>query len=577
MAEIRLVHIRNFRSIKKLDWYPNSGMNCLIGSGDAGKTTILDAIDICLGARRSFSFNDTDFHNIDVREPIKIRIVFGGLSDQMKSFDAYGDFFLGYGIADGKRLLETEPRADLETVLCLTLTIENDLEPQWTLVSKRAAEKQLSRNIRWEDRQEVAPLRIGNHSDWHLTWRRGALFQKLTDEAPDLSGALSDAARQARDTFGTTANEKLTDALQAVKESADSLGVKTSGSIKAFLDANRMSFGSGAIALHNNDGVPLSALGTGSKRLLIAGLAKRAAMQSNIILVDEVETGLEPHRTRRFLNELGAKDTEEQAQVFATSHSPVVLRELSHEQLSILRRDPTTGNHVVLSPTKDAQSVLRTHSDSFLGKSIIICEGKSEIGFLRGFDQYAVDTGNYSFEAKGVVLVDGGGSPQLIKPAKEFVRLGYRTCIFMDSDKPLDSGEEQAFVESDGIVFKWPKSWATEDAIFQNSSNVVVGQLVEYAVELNDESKISDQIKTASDNILDINIVRQKVADETLSSEEAKWLGVAAKNGKGWFKQHAITPYQHIARNILAPNWEFLQKALTDTSGDLLNWCEADA
>jgi predicted ATP-dependent endonuclease of OLD family len=34
MARIRKVEIRNFRSVRSLDWFPSSGINCLIGSGD---------------------------------------------------------------------------------------------------------------------------------------------------------------------------------------------------------------------------------------------------------------------------------------------------------------------------------------------------------------------------------------------------------------------------------------------------------------------------------------------------------------------------------------------------------------
>ncbi len=50
MAQIRHIAISNFRCIEKLDWFPASGINCLIGPGDAGKSSILDAIDYCLGA-----------------------------------------------------------------------------------------------------------------------------------------------------------------------------------------------------------------------------------------------------------------------------------------------------------------------------------------------------------------------------------------------------------------------------------------------------------------------------------------------------------------------------------------------
>ena len=71
------------------------------------------------------------------------------------------------------------------------------------------------------------------------------------------------------------------------------------------------------MALHNETGVPLRSLGTGSARLLIAGLQREAfGGQSGIVLVDEVETGLEPHRLQRLLMSLGAKEATEPLQVF---------------------------------------------------------------------------------------------------------------------------------------------------------------------------------------------------------------------------------------------------------------------
>ena len=61
MARIRHVHIENFRTIKNFEWFPSAGINCLVGAGDSGKSTILDAIDCFLGARKSIPFNDADF------------------------------------------------------------------------------------------------------------------------------------------------------------------------------------------------------------------------------------------------------------------------------------------------------------------------------------------------------------------------------------------------------------------------------------------------------------------------------------------------------------------------------------
>lgn len=297
MPKIIFLKIDNFRSIKEFSWKPSQGMNCLVGGGDSGKTTVLDAIDFCLGARRSAQFSDYDFHKTDTSEPIKILIALGALETSLLSMEAYGDYFCGYDHTNEK--FEPEQGHGLETILVLQLKVEKDLEPHWSLLSKRAKAKGVERNLRWDDRQNAAPLRLGDHPDWHLSWRRGALFERLTDEKLALTDGLSDAARKARADFGSSANKELTDSLDVVKKSADELGVPTSGGVNALLDANSVKFGTGAIALHDANNIPLSSLGTGSKRLLVAGLARKVATSASISLVDEFETGLDPLQITR--------------------------------------------------------------------------------------------------------------------------------------------------------------------------------------------------------------------------------------------------------------------------------------
>jgi putative ATP-dependent endonuclease of the OLD family len=52
----------------------------------------LDAIDFCLGARRSVSLTDADFYSLNVEEPISISITIGELDDDLKSFETYGAY-----------------------------------------------------------------------------------------------------------------------------------------------------------------------------------------------------------------------------------------------------------------------------------------------------------------------------------------------------------------------------------------------------------------------------------------------------------------------------------------------------
>jgi putative ATP-dependent endonuclease of the OLD family len=136
MARIRQITIENFRSIKKLTWSSSAGINCLIGPGDSGKSSILDAIDFCLGARRNLQFTDTDFHKLNVEEPIRVSVALGELDDTLKNLDAYGMYLRGFNSETGE--IEDEPADGAETVLTLQLTVASDLEPAWTLVSERA-------------------------------------------------------------------------------------------------------------------------------------------------------------------------------------------------------------------------------------------------------------------------------------------------------------------------------------------------------------------------------------------------------------------------------------------------------
>jgi putative ATP-dependent endonuclease of the OLD family len=115
MARIRKIEIANFRGIRSLTWQPAPGMNCLIGPGDHGKSTVLDGIALCLGARRNVQFSDADFYNLDVKQPISISVTIGHLDDALKNFDTYGLFLRGFRTTTGE--VADEPEKDLETVL----------------------------------------------------------------------------------------------------------------------------------------------------------------------------------------------------------------------------------------------------------------------------------------------------------------------------------------------------------------------------------------------------------------------------------------------------------------------------
>lgn len=571
MARIRLVEIEHFRGIRAFTWQPAQGLNCLIGPGDSGKSTILNAIDLCLGARRNLNLTDADFHRLNVETPIQITVTLGDLEDSLKSLDAYGLYLRGFDATTGT--IEDEPGNESETVLTIRLTVEGDLEPSWTLVSERAEAQGQSRNLRWADRVRLAPTRIGVMADYHLGWRRGSVLNRVSEERADASAALAKAAREARAAFGTEAEQQLCETLQIVADCARELGIGLDGDLKALLDAHSVSFSGGTIALHDEDGVPLRGLGTGSTRLLTAGLQRRASGQSPMILVDELEYGLEPHRIIRLLDSLGAKEANQPLQVFMTTHSPVAVRELSGDHLFVMRESAAEHQALPAGISDEVQGTIRLYPEAFLAHSVIVCEGASEVGLVRGLDQYRTENGLDAIAAQGVVLIDsrGGDPDRPFRRAKVFQELGYRVAVLRDDDKKPDIGVETAFIQAGGKVISWRDGRALEDELFLSLPAQAVSRLLDYAVELYGEALVDEHIRSITENAVDLNGVRADINSGELVTDTRSRLGqVARAKNNSWFK--TVTQMAIVAHDIIGPDLVNSDEGFLALTDDLFKW-----
>jgi putative ATP-dependent endonuclease of OLD family len=575
MARIRHLQISNFRCIEMLDWYPSQGINCLVGPGDSGKSTVLDAIDLCLGARRAASLSDTDFHDLDVDSPISISITIGDLPRELLNIESYGDYLRGFDSTF--QSIEDEPGNGLEPVLTLRLIVESDLEPNWLLYSKRMESEGIERNLRWKDRQSVAPVRIGNYAASNLSWTRGSVLNKLTDTKVQLGSHLVAAARKARLNFGAQVSTDLHEPLDVASKTAKYLGVNVGDSVQALLDAHSVSMGDGAIALHSAAGVPLRSLGTGSARLLVAGLQRVAADAATIALVDEVEHGLEPHRLCRLLDTLGAKDDCAPLQVFMTTHSPVVVRELEGSQVFVIRKD--NSSHDVLRAGRDdeVQSTLRADPEAFLARSILVCEGASEVGLARGLDQnWSTEKKLDAFPALGgaYVNVNGGEPDNCFKRASALLRLGYRVMVMVDADKPADPKIVKRFLAAGGEYVTWEPKRTLEDELFMSLPGDAVSKLLDKAVSIKGRTTVNNHIVSTSNGRVSLDSIEDELASSQLSDEARRILGEASRVKKnGWFK--SVTYYQDIGRHIVGPCLERSAEPFQRKIAELSKWTHA--
>lgn len=544
MARIRCVEIRNFRSITSLDWYPSAGLNCLIGFGDSGKTTILDAIDLCIGARRTAQFSDADFHELNPGQPISIRITLGELPASVRSMESYGSYLRGFVMWPPE--VVDEPGNGIESVVTMQLVVASDLEPAWSLYSERASAQNTTRSLAWADRVHVAPTRIGDAREIHLGWRRGSVLARLTGEEVSGSAAMLQAARNARAAFGSTAQAQLTETLKTVDDVATKLGIPIHGGATASLDPGTASVSAGIVSLHDARGVPLRTMGIGSVRLLVASLQRAAAAEASIALIDELEHGLEPHRIIALLNSLGAKEKEPPLQVFATTHSPVAVRELMDRQLSIVR--PSVDGLQVLNAgdAGDVQGTMRLFPEALLARSVIVCEGASEVGLLRGLDHNFLQGGAPSLMARAVALVDAGGINNVYGRAEAFTRLGYRTMTFRDDDVKPDPAVEEAFRAKGGTMVTWGADRAIEDALFGDLAREDAFLLLHRAIDIHGAELISANIVSASNGKL-------RLDDELILLNEPGRLVLAraARAKPGWFK--SVSRMEEVGFDIVGP------------------------
>jgi putative ATP-dependent endonuclease of the OLD family len=574
MVRIRRVEIRNYRAVKSLDWVPSTGINCLIGPGDSGKSTILDAIDLCLGARRTAQLGDTDFFRLDVGHPISILLTLGELPDALKNIETYGDFLRGFDTTSGQ--VEDEPRSGLETVLTLSVKVESDLEPAWSLFSQRAEQQGIERNLLWKDRNAISPARIGSYASTNLSWTRGSVLNKISEERVDLGAELALAARNARATFGDQAGTQLSETLRTVTATAASLGVPVGASAKALLDAHSVSISDGAISLHDDAGVPLRSLGTGSVRLLVAGLQRAASEAASIALVDEVEYGLEPHRLVRLLDSLGAKEAVAPLQVFMTTHSPVAVRELSGDQVFVVRSAADGHQVLKVGLADDVQSTVRADPEAFLAKSVIVCEGASEVGFIRGLDLYRSSVGQPSLLTLGVSNVNvGGGDPdRCFIRGSALLRLGYRAFVLVDADRPPTPTVVASFVEAGGKFVSWRSGHALEDEVFLSLDDGAIHALLERAEALMEPALVDDHIRTHSQGRATLESVSSEGLLEGYSEATRRLLGRAARTGKNsWFK--SVTKFEGVARDIVGPNLQNADPEFRALVDQIFGWAHA--
>ncbi len=531
MAKIHTLKINNYRCIEEFEHvFKDNSFVCIIGRGDSGKSTLLQAISAVLSPSWDYRFYDTDFFNGDTENAIIIEASLYDLPSDLLKESKFGLY---------KRILNrnNEIIDDLSTegaegkdLLTIRLTVERDLEPKWHVINGRHNQEEIE--IRASDRAKLNTFIVTDYIDRHFSWGKGSpLYSLLKREGEeiDTDQIIVDANRRAYEIindleiFGP-----FNELLKRIKEFAEGLGLSME-SLKALIDFKNFLVKEGSISLHDENDIPIRLKGKGTKRLLsIAIQLTLANVEGGIILIDEVEQGLEPDRVKFLVKQLKEMG---KGQVFITTHSNNVLVELDHNNL-LLKRE---GAKQLIEFDKDFQGCLRKNSNAFFSRRVIVCEGATEVGICRALNDHRIESKERSLELRAISLIDGTGST-FVDYCLKFKEAGFDVCAFCDSDDTAINLKKDTLIKQGIDVVDCNVGKSIEQQIFNDLPWVKVMSLLEYGVEIRGEESICALLSVNNLGELEDNEeTRSLIGQKSKDRDWFKRIDHGIKLGNTWF------------------------------------------
>lgn len=570
MAKLRHLKISHFRGIDSFEQSFSNGITCIIGRGDSCKSTILDAIAYTFAQSWSLRLNDSDFYNCDPSSPIIIEGTVSDIPDDL--IVKYHNHLRGI-TSDGRLIddMESDDAIEAQEVLTVRLSVSKDLEPSWDVVSYNGTEPS---TIKSTDRGKLNIFSVSDYSDRHFSLNKGnplySLYRQLNNEPhPENENLVLNVVRDAKNAFDDNLGHRFESVIEKIKSVAGELGI-TLNEMKAMLDHKDIAISENKVSIHE-DGIPFRLKGKGSKRLLSLAIQLALTQPSGIILIDEIEQGLDPDRVQHLVNVLSKY---EDKQIIITTHSSNVIVEIPCTSLFIMRKGSYNLQHV----EGEMQGCIRKNPEAFFARKIIVCEGATEIGFCRSINEYRISHNKTSASCMGIRFADGAGN-EMINYVLGFKDLSYPTALFCDSDCVNINNRKQEFRDLEINVIDSEDNCSIEQQVFKDVPWNVVKALIKIAIEkvIDDDGKTYEEaekkIFDATNAQLDCRMAQMTNWYQNESDDLRTALGLAAKN-KNWYKKQ--TYGERMGRCILTSYSDLAESCrLKFIIDSISNWIDA--
>jgi putative ATP-dependent endonuclease of the OLD family len=450
---IRRLSIERFRSIKSLCWCPTQGVNFILGGGDVGKTTILDAIALLLSPTNPSVVPDTDYCGRTEKD--------GFVIDALLSLPPESNINQSLKPSwpwDWNGQEPTVPSIEADTgsvhndpVYWLQVTGTEDLELIYEIKQPDGKTDSLPVALR----RQIGLVRLSgdDRNDRDLRFVQGsALDRLLSDKA--LRSRLGKELAEADVAEGLSESAKATlEELNAAfisKSLPSGLDLAITGSPGVSVMALI-----GLTALRNGVELPLSSWGAGTRRLAALAIAEQNQGASPITLVDEIERGLEPYRQRSLVRKLQSGSP----QVFITTHSAAAISAADKAALWFVDH---AGNIGRLDSVKIDKHRERD-PETLLSRLTIVAEGATEAGFVSALLEKALEA---PLEQHGVHVADGGGHEAALGLLEALADGGISFGGFADDERGKHPQRWQKLsTRLDKLLFRWSKGCLDENII----------------------------------------------------------------------------------------------------------------
>ena len=467
------IKINNFRGIKHCNLFLSDQV-VLVGDNNAGKSTILEAIDLVLGPERlsrrpvicEHDFYAGEYLNKE-KNPIEITVetVLTGLNEEQLLHFRNN---LEWWDTASQTLLQEPPPEETdreEVVAALRLSFrgyydaeEDDFAGETYFLLPELEDGKYE-PFRQKDKRicgflYLRTLRTGNRA---FSLERGSLLDiilRLRELKPrmweDVLVQLRDISVASDPELGIA--EILTSVQKAVREivpveCADAPAIRVSQMTREHLRQILTVFlGTGTFDSAGKEyAAPFNHQGTGTINTLVLTLLSMIAdLKQNVIFaMEEPEIAIPPHTQKRVISSVIGKS----AQAIFVSHSPYVLEEFNPSQIIVVDRKSgeLKGYPAKLPPTVKQKmyrdEVKRRFCEVLLARRVLITEGRTEYDAFPRVARHLQTLNPHTYsslESLGIAIISADTDTQIAPLGKYFRSLGKTTYAVFDKQEDAD-------------------------------------------------------------------------------------------------------------------------------------------